>query len=99
MNANRRISILAVAAMAVAGSLAVPADQHGSAHESDDAMSLSMVELLGDEVVSDPVTLLELVTDVTGKRQRANGSDGTGIDIAMYVLMNFHRNLVLSRGQ
>ena len=84
MNANRRISVLAVAAMAVAGSLAVPAaDDHGSTPESDDAMSLSMVELLGDEAVSDPVTLLELVTDVTGKRQRADGSDGTGIDIAM----------------
>ena len=49
----------------------------------NDELSLSMVDLLGTQATSDPVTLTELVNDVTGIRQRNNGSDGTGIDIAM----------------
>ena len=57
----------------------VPAAGSGSSDE----LSVSMVDLLGTQVTGDPVTLAELVEDVTGIRQRQNGSDGTGVDIAL----------------
>jgi serine protease AprX len=57
----------------------VPAADSGSSG----VLSLSMVDLLGTQVTGDPVTLAELVEDVTGIRQRQNGSDGTGVDIAL----------------
>ncbi|MGI9615596.1 MAG: S8 family serine peptidase [Acidimicrobiales bacterium] len=48
-----------------------------------DSLSLSMVELLGDEVTTTPMMLADLVGKVTGNLQRANGGDGTGVDVAL----------------
>ncbi len=60
---------------------AATARQIGSA--PSDELSFSMIDLLGVQATRDPVTLTELVRDVTGIRQRTNGSDGTGVDIAL----------------
>jgi serine protease AprX len=51
------------------------------ANPADATMSLSMVDLLGTETVSDPVTLSEL--QVVGNQQSNSGYDGTGIDVAL----------------
>ena len=85
------------AVLAVAGALVLSAaigvhtvDTSGDAVTSrpaasgpTDELSLAMVDLLGEQATRDPVTLAELVEDVTGSRQRLNGSDGTGVDIAL----------------
>jgi serine protease AprX len=75
------IALMALIAMALVPAGGAAADAVEPA--TGDALSLSMVELLGTESFADPVTLVELVNDVTGSRQRANGGDGTGIDIAL----------------
>jgi serine protease AprX len=53
------------------------------AHPADATLSLSMIELLGDESGSTPVSLFELSDDVLSGSQMAYGGDGTGVDIAL----------------
>jgi serine protease AprX len=79
-----RNQLASLAAFGLAATMFVPAATDGTVPEvASDDLSLSMVELLGDALTSDPVSLTELRLDVTGKKQRLYGGDGTGIDIAL----------------
>ncbi len=77
------LTLLAVAAMVA--TLLVPGNQGTAslAAPPPDALSLSMVELLGDEVPSNPISITELRNKITGEIQRSVGGDGTGVDIAL----------------
>ncbi len=74
------LALFAVMAMAATvvqpGSTAFP-----DAAGAPDTMSLSMVELLGDETASGPLMLSDI--QVVGHQQRLSGYDGTGIDVAL----------------
>ncbi|MCP4845730.1 MAG: S8 family serine peptidase, partial [Actinomycetia bacterium] len=65
-----------VATLVVAsGGTTAPANPEG--------LSLSMVELLGDETGSDAISLFELSDDVLSGSQMAYGGDGDGVDVAL----------------
>ena len=78
-----KLVLAAVAVVAMAAASVAPTDRATSEAPDPEGLSLSMVELLGDEAPSNPVSLTALRDKVTGSLQRANGGDGTGIDIAL----------------
>ena len=84
---KRLATLAAVAALGLTASLtptsldAVPAPVE--TEPAADTMSLSMIDLLGSETGSTPVSLFELSDDVLSGSQMAYGGDGTGIDIAL----------------
>jgi serine protease AprX len=78
------VALLLLLAMLAAG-LVNPSESASSpaAVAAEDTLSLSMVELLSDEAVSNPISLTALRDKITGELQRASGGDGTGVDIAL----------------
>ncbi len=85
---KRWSSLVCSVALALTASLAslaldTAADPGLSEGTTNEALSLSMVELLGDEAAGAPMILADLVDKVTGDEQRASGGDGTGVDIAL----------------
>jgi len=85
---KRLATMAAVATLGLTASLtpvaltAAPAPTE-TVNPANEALSLSMVELLSEESTSEPMTLTELRDKVTGTEQRATGGDGTGVDIAL----------------
>ncbi|MCP4307131.1 MAG: S8 family serine peptidase [bacterium] len=75
-------SFAIVAVMAMVAALVAPSDGATTA-ASPDSLSLSMVELLGDETGSDAISLFELSDDVLSHSQMADGGDGSGVDVAL----------------
>jgi hypothetical protein len=80
---QRMAALVALVGLVATLSVASQPAESAANGPADDLMSLSMVELLGDESASVPVSLSALGADVLSSSQISNGGDGTGIDIAL----------------
>ncbi|MEM9465550.1 MAG: S8 family serine peptidase [Actinomycetota bacterium] len=82
---TRRLSGVVVAALAMVAAIAAPSGPTDAAPSAPaaDAMSLSMVELLGDENGSTVMSLDDLREDVLEDQLEDGGKNGVGIDIAL----------------